>query len=239
VHLDGADPDVEPSGFLARQLALRATLGPLDSHRLALDSQVRRGDSTSAIDERELERLAVGKIREARLLDRRNVNEDVLASIVTDDEAEALLRIEEFYDAFSFADNLRRHSATAAAAAAKATATAAAETTTAAAAEAATVTAVAATAAAAEAIAAAAEATASATAKATAVGKSAAIAVALFSEKSVALVSAATTAVPLTPSIETHARPNSLCPQSLRTNALGPKSATGQVRHLLTHRSAP
>jgi hypothetical protein len=169
--------------FLARQLALRATLGPLDSHRLAFDSQVCRRDATATIDERELERLAVSKVREARLLDRRNVNENVLASIVADDEAEALLRIEEFYDAFSFADDLRRHSATAAAAAAaKAAATAAAETATSAAAEAATVTVATTAAAAAEAITAAAEAAASATA----VGKSTAIAVAIFSEKSVA-----------------------------------------------------
>jgi hypothetical protein len=58
------------------------------------------------------------------------VNEDVLAAIVTNDEAKALLTIEEFYDAGAFSDNLGRHAATAtAAAAAKTAATAAAEAT--------------------------------------------------------------------------------------------------------------
>ena len=223
--------------LLARQLTLRRALGAFDRHRLTVDSKVGRRDAAATIDERELERLAVGEVGQTGLLDRRDVHEHVLAAVIADDEAEALLRVEELYDALAFADDLGGHSATATAAAAtKAAAAAAAAETAAAAAEAiaaATATA-AATAAAAEAITAAAVSTAAAaTAKAAAVGESAAIAVAaasLTTEEIVALVTAATTAVPLTPSIETHTRPNSLCPQSLRTNALGPKSATGQAR---------
>jgi hypothetical protein len=174
------------------------------------------------------------------------VHEDVLASIVTDDEAEALLRIEKLYDALAFADDLGRHSTpTAAATAAEAAATAATEATTATATEAiaaATTAKAIAAATTAKAIAAAAVSTAAATAKAiTAAAEAAAvtIAAAFTTEEIVALVTAATTAVPLTPFIETHTRLNSLCPQSFRTNALGPKSATGQARHLLTHHSAP
>jgi hypothetical protein len=66
------------------------------------------------------------------------VNEHILPAVITDNEAEALLRIEEFYDALAFADDLGRHSAACAA-----TSTAAAETSAAAgaAAEAAAITA--------------------------------------------------------------------------------------------------
>jgi hypothetical protein len=162
------------------------------------------------------------------------VNEHILAAIIAHDEAEALLRIEEFYDALAFADDLGRHSATTAAATAKATAaTAAAKATASATAEAATI-AEATAAATAEPVTAATEATASAAAEsvATAAAEAAAIAVAaaFTTEKIVALVTAATAAVPLTPSIETHKSPNSLCPQTFQTNALGPKSATGHMR---------
>src|SRR5207237_10549885 len=81
----------------------------------------------AGIDEGEGERVPVGEAGEARLLDRGDVNEHILAAIVADDEAEALLPVEEFDDAFAFADDLGRHSAATAAAAAEATATAAAE----------------------------------------------------------------------------------------------------------------
>jgi hypothetical protein len=62
------------------------------------------------------------------------VHEHILTAIVTDDEAEALLSVEELYDALAFANDLSRHSAptattaaTETAAATKAAATAAAE----------------------------------------------------------------------------------------------------------------
>jgi hypothetical protein len=64
------------------------------------------------------------------------VDKNVLAAIIADDKAEALLRVEEFYDAFAFANNLSWHRRTTAAcwrSAAKTAATAAAKTITAAA----------------------------------------------------------------------------------------------------------
>jgi hypothetical protein len=130
------------------------------------------------------------------------MDEHVLSTVVANDEAEALLRIEEFDDAFAFANDLGRHSASATAA--KAAATAAAKTTAAAAAtaEAAAVTKV--TAAATEAAAVA------VTTATTATGVAAAFLVAEFSAdilfaETVALIAAAPTAVALAPSIETHA----------------------------------
>ena len=105
-------------------------------HRLAVDLQLGRRDATTAVDQREAERLAFGKRAKARLLDRRDVDEHVFAAVITDDEAEALLRVEELDHAGAFADDLRGH---AAATAAEAATTAAAAETTAAAAEAATV----------------------------------------------------------------------------------------------------
>jgi hypothetical protein len=134
------------------------------------------------------------------------VNEHILTAVVADDETETLLRIEEFDDAFAFADDLRGHSATTATAAAtKAAATAAAAESTAAATGAVT------------------EATATATAEAAAITVAATIsaaaaeaaafleptliAVILF-EETVALVPTAAAAVAFAPFIETHARPN-------------------------------
>ena len=113
-----------------------AAAAALDRHRLAFDPQVGRRNAAAAIDERELERLAIGKVGQAGLLDRRDVNEHILAAVIADDEAEALLRVEEFDDAFAFANDLGRHSAATAAAAAEtaAAAAAAAEATAAAAA---------------------------------------------------------------------------------------------------------
>jgi hypothetical protein len=147
------------------------------------------------------------------------VNEHILAAIVTDDEAKTLLRVEEFDDALALADNLGGHSATAAAAkttAAAATAEAAAATA-AEAAAAATVS----TAAAAAAAEAAAIAKPATVAEATTVAKATGEASAIFCTETVALVTAATTAVTLTPSIETHGNPNSLVPRNQLTNALG------------------
>jgi hypothetical protein len=194
--------------LFAGQLALRPALCPLDRHRLALDPEIRRRDPAAAIDERELERLAVGKVRKARLLDCRNVDEHVLAAVVTDDKAETFLRIEEFYDAFAFANDLGRHtSTTAAAAAAEATAAStAAEAASASAAEAATVT-VAASASASE---------SAAVAKATTTAEAAAFLETpaeftreiVVAAETVALVATATAALTLAPSIETHNRPN-------------------------------
>jgi hypothetical protein len=165
------------------------------------------------------------------------MDEHVLAAIVTDDETEALLRIEEFDDALAFADDLRGHSTTAAAsAAAEAAASAtAAKASTSAAAKAATV----------------AEATAAAAAAAAAVTESAAAAIAtallettaaeftaaeiLFAE-TFALVAAAPSAVAFTPSVETHARPNSSVPQiEIRPSVRRALRRNRSVRFPLAH----
>jgi hypothetical protein len=141
------------TGFLAGQLTLRARLAAtaakvapavtatvaaatgivaarltLDRHWFAVDSQIGRGNAAATIDEREFQRLSVGKIGKSGLLDCRDVDEHIFAAVFTDDETETLLRVEEFDDAFAFANDLRGHAATAATtAAAKTTAAAAAE----------------------------------------------------------------------------------------------------------------
>ena len=166
--------------------------------RIAIDLEVGRRNPAAAIDEGEFERLAFGEAGEARLLDRRDVDEHVLAAIVADDEAEALLAVEEFDDAFAFADDLRGHSAaaarSAAAEAAATTAATAAAITAAATAAAIAITAATAAAAAIRRAIAAAEAAPIATVTA---------AIALFAE-TFALVSAAPAALSATPSVETH-----------------------------------
>jgi hypothetical protein len=178
-----------------------------NGHRLAIDLQVGRRDAATAVDEREAERLTLCECDHAGLLDCADVNEHVLAAVITHDKAETLLRVEELYDASAFADNLRGHAttgATAAAAATKAAATAAVST--------------AATAAAAEAITAAAEAAAAAVAAATAAAIAAAAAepVAAAAEaaaaaeivaaaaEAVTLVAATPATVPAATFIETH-----------------------------------
>jgi hypothetical protein len=220
----------------ARAIAAAGTIAAAataahDFHGIAVDPQVGRRDSAAAIDERELERLAVGQIGQAGLLDCGNVHEHILAAVIANDEAEAFLRIEEFDDALAFANDLGRHSATSAA-----TGTAAAETTAAATATAeataaaATVAATVATATAAAAISAAAAEAArgtagiiTAAAAATAIGEAAALTACrtFFCENSVALVAPTTAAVAFTPFIETHARPNFLVPNNQKTTALG------------------
>src|SRR5688500_1469354 len=82
------------------------------------------------------------------------MDEDVLAAIVADDEAEALRRIEEFDDAFALANDLGRHATAAERAADTATAARAAEATASASAEAVSATTTEAVSATAEAIAA-------------------------------------------------------------------------------------
>jgi hypothetical protein len=197
------------AGLFAGQLALRSAAGTgaaaaaLDRHWFAFNAKVGRRYAPAAIDERKFERLAVGEVGEARLLDRRDVDEDVLATVIADDEAEAFLRVEEFDDALAFADDLGRHSASTAATKTATTAAAAAAESTAAAATAA-VTIAAATTAEAAAIAETATAAAGAEAPALLEGRFSAE-IAFVAAETVALVPAASAAVALAPSIETHA----------------------------------
>jgi hypothetical protein len=126
------------------------------------------------------------------------VHEHILAAIVANDEAEALLAVEKFDNAGAFADDLRGHAtATAACTATTEAATAAAAET---AAAAATAEAIAATA---EAITTATE-TVAAAAKAVTTAKAAAAAEFVTAE-TVALVAPTPTAIPAASFIETHA----------------------------------
>jgi hypothetical protein len=125
------------------------------------------------------------------------VHEHILAAIVTHDESETLLRVEELHDALGFTDDLGRHSAPSAATAAAETAAATGRT-----------------AAAIAAATAAAEARTIAEARPVAIcpwcSEPAAVpaiaARTIVGEKSIALVAPATSALAFTPFIETHAR---------------------------------
>ena len=183
----------------------------LDCHRFAVDLEIGGRNTTTAIDEREAHWLTFCKTGQTGLLDCRDVNEHILAAIITHDEAEALLRVEEFYDASRFANHLGRHAATAAkAAAATSTSTAATETAAAAAttAEAVAATGKAAAAAAAESVTAAGK-TAATAAEPVSAAEAATIAeataaAAIVAAETVALVPAAPAAFAAAPSIKTH-----------------------------------
>ena len=209
---------------LGPALALVATAAAiLDRKRVAFDLEVGRRNPAATIDQSEFERLTVGQAGEARLLDRRDVDEDVLTAIVPDDEAETLVRVEELHDAFGFTDDLGGHAA-AAAWAAEAATTAAAEAATAwsavTAAAAATAAIATATAAAAEAVATAAAAAEPVAAAEAASFKSAAEI--LTAADIVALVSAATAALTTAPSVKTHLVSYFPAPKTLfETTALG------------------
>ena len=178
------------TGAVARRPAI------LDRERIALDLEVGRRHPAAAIDQGEFERLAFGEAGQPGLLDRADMDEHVLAAIVADDEAEALLAVEEFDDALGLADDLGRHAAAAAGAAA-------AEPAAAAATAAAAIAAAAAAAAEPVAAAAIAAATAAEAVAAAPFSESAAAEVAVFTE-TVALVSAAPAALSAAPSVETH-----------------------------------
>jgi uncharacterized protein YerC len=166
--------------------------------RIAIDYEIRCGNLSTTIHERVAKRLAFGETGKAGLLDRADVDEHVLTTTILNDEAEALLSVEELDDAFAFANDLCRHLRTRAAAETAATATAAEAIT------AATETVAAATAAA-EAITAAAEAIATATAEAvTAAAAEAAVKTTTAVAKAVTLVVATPAALTAPTSIKTH-----------------------------------
>jgi hypothetical protein len=131
------------------------------------------------------------------------MDEHVLPAVIANDEPEALLRIEEFDDALSLADDLRGHSATGTAAAPKAAAS-----TSAAAAEATASGSTAAVASATTAAESAAVTKSTAAAVAAAFLESAAWFADCFFAESVTFITAARAAVAFAPSVETHARPN-------------------------------
>ena len=220
--LHGVEELDSAAGAFAGQLALRATTiaaaeaatvtteatcagfagftRTIDHRKgLALDLEVGRRDLAATVHQSEAKLLTFGKAGQASLLNGADVDEHVFRAVITDDEAEALLTVEEFDYAGAFANDLRGHAA----------ATAAAEAATTAAAEAATAAAETTAAAAAEAITAAAEAAAITTAETTTISETTAeaativtAAVKIVVAKTVALVLAAPAAAT---SIKTHA----------------------------------
>jgi hypothetical protein len=138
------------------------------------------------------------------------VHEHIFTAIVANDEAEALLAVEEFYDARAFADDLGGHAATRSTAAAAATKSAAAtataaETTAAAAAEPAAITATEAAATAAAISTAAAATEAAAAAIAVTATEAAATTAEIVAAETVALITPATATIAAATFIETHA----------------------------------
>lgn len=119
-ELDGA------SCLLASQLALRRRGLGRDSNHVANNLQIGRRDLAATIDEVEFQLLALSQAFEACTLDRADVNEHILTAVFTLDEAEALLGIEELYDAFAGTDDLGWHAAAAGTAEAATTTAAAA-----------------------------------------------------------------------------------------------------------------
>src|SRR5690606_32020523 len=107
--------------LVAGQLALRARSLLLNRDHVANDLQIGCGNLPTAIHEVELQFLPFSKTFETRALYLADVNEHVLTTFVALDEAEALLRVEEFYLALAGTDNLGGHSAAATTAAARAT----------------------------------------------------------------------------------------------------------------------
>ncbi|KFG90658.1 hypothetical protein BV98_001862 [Sphingobium herbicidovorans NBRC 16415] len=171
----------------------------LYGERLAFNLEVGRRNLAATVHQGKAELLTFGQAGQARLLNGADVDEHVLCAIVTDDEAEALLPVEEFDYASAFANDLRGHATAAAATAAETTAAAAA-----AAAEAATAAAAetAATAAATEAAAVTTAETTTITAAEAATKTAAIAAIKIIVAETVALILAAPAAAT---SIKTHA----------------------------------
>jgi hypothetical protein len=139
----------------AGQLALRCGIALCHGNHVADDLKIAGRNLAAAIDEREFQFLTFGKAFQPGAFNGADVHEDIFAAFIALDEAEALVRVKEFYRAFALANDLRGHTAPATATTAGSTKAAAATGTAArAAAEAATITAAetAASAAAAEAI---------------------------------------------------------------------------------------
>ncbi len=165
-------------------------------HGFAVDLQIGCRNAATAINQREPQRLPFGQAGQAGLFDRTDVHEHVLAAVIADNKAKALLAIEKLYDSGAFTNDLWGHAASSTAATAGRAAKAAAAAKTAAAT------------AAAEAITAAAEPVATAaeaitTATKTVTTTKAAIESALA--ETIALVFATPATIAAAPFIETHA----------------------------------
>ena len=187
---------------IAAAFGVAAASALFDRNDIADNLDVLRRHLAAAIDQIEFEALTFSQTFEAGALNRTDVNENVFAAAFLLDEAEALLSVEELYDAFAGADDLCGHAvetaATAAAAALAAAEPSAAATGTAA--TAASAEAITAAAAATEAVIAATETVAAAAIAVTAEIAAATERIEAFFTESIALITAPTTA----PFIITH-----------------------------------
>ncbi len=137
------------SAAIAAAISIAAAGTLFNRNDIADNLDVLRRHFAAAIDQIEFKTLTFGQTFKAGALNSTDVNENVFAAALLLDEAEALLAVEEFYDALAGADNLSGHAVETAATTAAAAALAAAEssaattgtTTAAAAAEAITATA--------------------------------------------------------------------------------------------------
>jgi hypothetical protein len=100
--------------LFARQLALRRGRLGRNCDHITHNLEIGCRNFATAIDEVEFKLLAFCQTFETSALHGADVDKHVLTTIFTLDKAEALLRIEEFDDAFASADNLRGHAASAA-----------------------------------------------------------------------------------------------------------------------------
>ena len=114
--------------LLTRQFALRRSRLGGNGNHIANNLEIGRRYLAAAINEVELQLLALGQAFKARTFDRADVDKHVLTAVVTLDEAEALLRVEKLDDTLARTDDLSRHPAATAAARTTGTAKAAATT---------------------------------------------------------------------------------------------------------------
>ena len=127
--------ELDRSGrLLAGQFALRSNGPLLDRNHVANDLKVLRRYLPATINKIELKLLPFGKPFKACAFDSADVHENIFPAGFLLDEAEALLCVEEFYDALAGSDDLSGHTVetaactTAAARSATTTATTAAAT---------------------------------------------------------------------------------------------------------------
>lgn len=107
------------SGFFAGQLALRpataaatiiiARRAGFDRNDITDEFNISRRNTATAIDQRIFQLLSFAEARNTGLLNGTDVNKHIFSAAVLNDEAKALLTIEEFDCAGAFANNLGRH----------------------------------------------------------------------------------------------------------------------------------
>lgn len=79
--------------------------------KVALDLNVRSRNFSAAVNQRKPQGLAFGQALQARSLNLADVDKNVFATTVLNDEAKTFLRIKKFDGSGAFTDNLVRHAA--------------------------------------------------------------------------------------------------------------------------------